>query len=259
MKKIAPYIDFLVLFLVVLFGLLNPSPILYYKWAIITFFILCVLIFSFATLVYFFSKNFGNKIQKNRTSPPKILLEAFGTGRAIFVVAFLAAWPISLSKLGYTTGWVWTIEETGLTWWMVLLQMYLGIVLVDAWTYWKHRLLHTKLMYPFHMHHHTFKDPTPFASFAVGPVETLLTFWPLLLSCLPGARHFAPLHYTAITSFVFLNFYLHSGVTFKFLEKILPSMILNSSAWHNIHHSDLVVNFGEVSYFWDKVCKTYKK
>jgi lathosterol oxidase len=132
-------------------------------------------------------------------------------------------------------------------------------VLVDAMTYWKHRLLHTRLFFPFHKHHHLFRDPTPFAGFAVGPVETLLTFWPLLLVCFPVAKHFAPLYFTAIISFVLLNLYLHCGVTFIWLEKVLPRIGLNSSAWHNVHHSDVNANFGEVSFYWDKFCKTTLK
>lgn len=258
MKKIAPYIDWLVIIVAVLVGILSPDPKTFYLAAVQLFFLISIPVFSFSALTYWISNKYGKKIQTWRSDLPEIARESFGTGRAIFVVAFLAAWPVSLSRLGYETGLVWTVEEMGVSWWMVVLQMYLGIVAIDAWTYWKHRLLHTKFMYPFHMHHHTFKDPTPFAGFAVGPVETILTFWPLLLICIPEAKHFAPFYYTAISLFVLLNLYLHSGVTFKFLEKLLPRLLLNSSAWHNIHHSDVVVNFGEVSFFWDKVCKTNK-
>jgi lathosterol oxidase len=126
-------------------------------------------------------------------------------------------------------------------------------------TYWKHRLLHTRLFFPFHKHHHSFRDPTPFAGFAVGPLETLLTFWPLLLICFPPAKHFAPLYFSAIVGFVFLNLYLHCGVTFNWMEKLLPRIGLNTSAWHNVHHSDVNANFGEVSSIWDKVCKTSRR
>ena len=241
-----------------LVGILSLEPKVFYLAALQLFFLISIPVFSFSALTNWISNKFGKKIQTWRSDLPEITREAFGTARAIFVVSFLAAWPVSLSRLGYETGLVWTVEEMGVSWWMVVLQMYFGIVAIDAWTYWKHRLLHTKWMYPFHMHHHTFKDPTPFAGFAVGPVETVLTFWPLLLIYIPEAKHFAPFYYTAISLFVLLNLYLHSGVTFKVLEKILPKLLLNSSAWHNIHHSDVIVNFGEVSFFWDKLCKTNK-
>jgi len=134
--------------------------------------------------------------------------------------------------------------------------MIAGIVAIDAWTYWKHRLLHTRLLFSFHRGHHSFRDPTPFAGFAVGPLETLLTFCPLLLICWPPAKHFAPMYFSAIVSFVLLNLYLHCGVTFTWLERILPGIGLNSSAWHNVHHSHVNSNFGEVSYIWDRICNT---
>lgn len=256
MRKLAPYIDNLIVLLVVLSGIFHPDTALYYKTAVMMFFIIWTPVMLFAFLAFKLSNRFGKRIQKQAVSTKLIGQEIFGTSRAAFIVAFMAAWPVGLSLAGYETGLVWTFEEMGFSWWIVTIQMFFGIVAIDAWTYWKHRLLHTKLFYPFHMHHHSFKDPTPFAGFAVGPLETVLTFWPLLLICIPEAKHFAPFYYTAITSFVFLNLYLHSGVTFSILEKVLPRINLNSSAWHNIHHSDVVVNFGEVSPIWDKICKT---
>lgn len=207
-------------------------------------------------LLYRFSYLVGERIQGIRKNPAPVKREIFGSTRAGFVVACIAAWPVGLYRLGYPSGLAWTLNEMGLNWWQATLQMWLGIIAIDAMTYWKHRLLHTRLFFPFHKHHHSFRDPTPFASFAVGPMETILTFWPLLLICIPEAKHFAPFYFTAIVGFILLNIYLHSGVYNKALEIVLPRMILNSSAWHNIHHSEVNVHFGEVSSIWDKICKT---
>lgn len=240
-------------------GLIHPDPMLFYKSAFKLFLIIVIPLFTFSFFIYRYSEKFGNRIQGIRKKLPPIAKESFGSARAAFIVSLMAAWPLGLSRAGYETGLVWTIEEMGLPWWLVIIQMYFGIVLVDAWTYWKHRMLHTKLLFPFHKHHHSFRDPTPFGGFAVGPVETLLTFWPLLLICFPAAKHFAPLYFTAIVGFVLLNLYLHCGVTFSALENILPKVLLNSSAWHNVHHSDVNANFGEVSFIWDKLCKTTRE
>jgi sterol desaturase/sphingolipid hydroxylase (fatty acid hydroxylase superfamily) len=254
--KIAPWVDGLIVVAFFASGLLHPSPAMYYDSLFRIFIILVVPLFTFAFLVYRFSEKYGNRIQGTRNKQAPIAEEAFGSARAMFIVACMAAWPTALYRLGLPTGLAWTLEEMGLTWWQVILEMYAGIIAIDALTYWKHRLLHTRAFFPFHKHHHSFRDPTPFAGFAVGPLETLLTFWPLLLICLPEAKHFAPLYFTAIIGFVFLNLYLHCGVTFSWLEKLLPRIGLNSSAWHNVHHSDVNANFGEVSFIWDKVCKT---
>jgi len=254
--RLPAFVDWSIVILFFLSGLLHPSPKVYYDSFLRIFVILIVPLFTFSFLVYRFSEKYGNRIQGVRSKLPPIASEAFGSARAMFVVACMAAWPTAMYRIGMPTGLAWTLEQMGLNWWLVLLEMYAGIIAVDAMTYWKHRLLHTRLFFPFHKHHHSFRDPTPFAGFAVGPLETVLTFWPLLLICLPPAKHFAPLYFSAIVGFVFLNLYLHCGVTFNWLEKILPRIGLNSSAWHNIHHSDVNANFGEVSSIWDKVCKT---
>ena len=256
--KLASRIDWFLLLLVFGSGLLHPGPGLFYDSLWKVFLVIIVPLLLASGGVYLFTKRFGERIQGTRRKIPPFVQEAFETTRAMFIVACLAAWPIGLARLGRPTGLVWTLEQMGFSWWVVLLQMLAGIIVIDAWTYWKHRILHTRLLFAFHRPHHSFRDPTPFASFAIGPLETLLTFFPLLLICWPQAKHFAPMYFTAIISFVLLNLYLHCGVTFVWLERILPGLGLNSSAWHNVHHSDVHVNYGEVSFVWDRICGTAK-
>lgn len=257
--KTASVIDWLIVVLIPATGFLHPDSQIYFQTFLILFGVITIPLLTFSSIVYWFSERNGKRIQGVRKKSPPIGREIFGTVRAMFLVAAMAAWPLGLSRAGYPSGLVWTLEEMGLTWWMTLLQMYAGIIAVDALTYWKHRLLHTKLFFPFHMHHHSFRDPTPFAGFAVGPLETVLTFWPLLLICMPEAKHFAPFYFTAIGSFVLLNLYLHCGVTYRWTEKLTRALLLNSSAWHNVHHSDTNTNFGEVSFLWDKICGTTRE
>lgn len=257
--KLASGIDWLLVCGVFAAGLLHPGPVMFYDsvWGI--FLIIIVPLMLASGFVYWFSEQYGKRIQGPRRKTPPFLKEAGETTRAMFVVSCLAAWPVGMSRMGLPTGLVWTLQEMGVSWWVAGLQMIAGIVVIDAWTYWKHRLLHTRMFFAFHRHHHSFRDPTPFAGFAVAPLETLLTFWPLLLICWPPAKHFAPMYFSAIIGFVCLNLYLHCGVTFTWMERLLPRIGLNSSAWHNVHHSDVHVNFGEVSFLWDRLCNTAKE
>ncbi|MCB0478792.1 MAG: sterol desaturase family protein [Crocinitomicaceae bacterium] len=174
--KVAEVIDWAVVVLVPASGLLHPDPILYYKTFLILFAVIIIPLLSFGAIVYWFSERNGQRIQGERKKKPPLGREIFGTSRAMFLVGAMAAWPTALALAGYPTGLAWTLEEMGLNWWQAVIQMYLGIVAIDAWTYWKHRFLHTRMFFPFHAHHHSFRDPTPFAGFAVGPVETVLTF-----------------------------------------------------------------------------------
>lgn len=252
-------IEWAVVLLAFLSGTLHPSPRHFYTALPIIFLSLSAVIMGLGYLLYTFSQHNGERIQGKRRKAAPIFTEAAESIRSMFVAACLSAWPVGLYQAGLPTGYAWTLQDMGLTWWMVILQMWGGIIAVDAYSYWKHRLLHTKPFFPFHRKHHTFHDPTPFAGFAVGPVESVLTYWPLLLICYPPAKHFVPLYLTAIIGFMVLNLYLHCGVTFAWAEKVIPRIGLNTSAWHNIHHSDTIANFGEVSFIWDKLCKTTRE
>jgi lathosterol oxidase len=198
----------------------------------------------------------GERCQGERTKPPKLRQEILDTTRAMWVAATFAAWPMAQAAAGETTGLKWTSAEAGYGWPVLIAQILAGIIVMDAWLYWKHRILHTRTFFVFHKHHHAFKDPTPFAGFAIHPVEAIVTFWPILLLIIPEAVHFAPLYFTAVVGFISLNLYLHCGVTFNWAEAILPKFGLNSSAFHNKHHSRANVNFGEASFVRDIICKT---
>src|SRR5690606_29823087 len=102
----------------------------YYEsfWRI--FLIITVPLLTLSYLFYRFSEKNGKRIQGSRNKMPPIAKEAFGTTRAMFVVACMAAWPAGLYRSGYPTGLAWTLEDMGLSWWMVILEMYLGIILI---------------------------------------------------------------------------------------------------------------------------------
>jgi lathosterol oxidase len=209
-----------------------------------------------AGLVMLLSRRFGARIQGVRARPAPVAREAFETARAMYVAACLMAWPLAQWRLGHPTGLVWSLEERGASVGWVLLQTFAGVVIIDAWLYWKHRLLHTRALWGFHKGHHAFRDPTPFAGFAVAPIEALLTFWPVLLLCIPEALHWAPLYFGLVVGFVNLNFYLHCGVTLAWVERTLPRVLLNTSAFHNVHHARANTHFGEALILWDVLCGT---
>jgi lathosterol oxidase len=222
-----------------------------------TFVLLAGTVLAAAACFQLWADEHGDRIQGPRRGNGKVVAEAFETARAMYVIATLAAWPITMIRTGQPTGLVWTLEEAGGSLFLVLAQFAFGVVVIDAWTYWKHRLLHTRRFFVFHKAHHTFRDPTTFAGFAVGPVETVLTFAPLLALCVPWATHYAPVYFALIGSFVVLNLYLHCGVTTPWAERWLARVGLNSSAWHNLHHAKVGVHFGEVSPLWDWLCATH--
>lgn len=236
-------------------GLLHPeSPRLFFVCLVSAFVVLATVVLGGAAVAMAIAARTGTRIQGPRARPPRIGAEAFESARAMYVAACLAAWPLTQWQLGHETAMVWSLD--GHVWWAIVLQTVVGVVVIDAWLYLKHRLLHTRLLFGFHRAHHAFRDPTPFAGFAVAPFEALLTFWPILILCIPQATHWAPLYFGLVLGFITLNFYLHCGVTSRALESTLPRAMFNTSAFHNVHHSHVKVNFGEALYLWDRICKT---
>jgi lathosterol oxidase len=237
-------------------GLLSADPLLWYSSFGILWGILLLLVVGGAALSNQGTKLAKQRIQGPRRKPAPVWREAFESGRAMFVMATLAAWPMAQWRAGHPTGMVLDLEAHGIVWWHVVVQTVVGVFAVDGWLYLKHRLLHTRALFGFHRQHHAFRDPTALAGFGVGPVESVMTFWPVLILCIPEATHWAPLYFGLVLGFVVLNFYLHCGVTLSWVEAVLPRLMLNTSAFHNIHHSHANANFGEPMFLWDLVFKT---
>jgi sterol desaturase/sphingolipid hydroxylase (fatty acid hydroxylase superfamily) len=185
-----------------------------------------------------------------------VVAEALESCRAMAVFAGFAAWPRMLLLQGRPTALVWSLAAAqpnaphNLA--LYCVKLVAITCLTDFYMYFKHRMLHAPRLFCFHKQHHAFHNPTPFASFAVAPVEAALTFAPVLFLCLPSAPVWAHAYAAWTAGFVALNLYLHSGVYVSFLETALPSLGLNSSAFHNVHHqSGGTRNFGELLFIWD--------
>lgn len=237
-------------------GLLRFEPWPWFAAIGLVFFGLATFVLGSAAVATWMADRALHRLQGPRRKPPPIAHEAFETARAMFVAACLAAWPLNLHWLGQPTGMVWDLGAAGHSVPVVLGGTLAGVVAMDAWLYWKHRILHTRALFDFHRAHHAFRDPTPFAGFAVAPVEALLTFWPILLLCLPWAVHWAPVYVGLVVGFVLLNLYLHCGVEVPALERLCKALALNSSVHHNVHHAKVNLHFGEASFLWDRLCGT---
>ena len=199
----------------------------------------------------------GSSLQPRKAPASKLrAAEAFESARAMVVFAGFAAWPRMLLLQGRPTALQWSLAaaQPGAPTSLALYAAKLLCVTLatDAYMYAKHRALHAPALYAFHRQHHAFHNPTPFASFAVAPLEAVATFAPVLLLCLPSAPIWAAAYAAWVLAFVALNLYLHAGHELPALERALRAVGLNSSAFHNVHHeSGGVRNFGELLFVWD--------
>lgn len=219
------------------------------------FAIIAIPVLSAAMLVTWLSERQPSRLQGARRLPALIGRGVRDTALAAWIAACLLAWPLAKMRAGEPTGLVWTVEEAGGPVALVLGNLG-GILALDAWLYWKHRLLHTRLMFGFHRAHHAYRDPNSLSGFAVGPVEALLTFWPVLLVGWPQTPHYAPVYFSLVIGFVLFNLYLHCGVVWRGLESVLRPLSFNTSTHHNRHHANADVHFAEALTLWDRLLHT---
>jgi lathosterol oxidase len=252
----ADLVDAMMLVLLTGAGLLCPhGPLRFYAALLVGFFAISASVVGGAFVAAWLAAQSHQRLQGPRRRPALYLRGARDTTLASWVAACFLAWPLARMWSGAPTGLVWTVDAAG-GGPRLALSTVAAVLVLDAWLYWKHRLLHTRTLFGFHRSHHVYRDPTPLAGFAVGPVESVLTFWPISLVTFPQAVHYAPVYFGLVIGFVLLNFYLHCGVAWSLLERVLPRVYLNTSVFHNRHHANADVNFGEAFTIWDHVMRT---
>lgn len=254
--KAAHWIEGIVLVVLLGAGLASPWGVgLWYTALAASFAGIAGSVLLLEAIAAWLSERPTERLQGPRTRPRLAWRGARDTALASLVAAAFLAWPIARMWAGEPTGLVWTLEEAGGLGGVIGGNL-LGVLVLDAWLYWKHRLLHTRALFAFHRAHHVYRDPTSLSSFAVGPVESVLTFWPVILVAFPWAPHYAPVYFPLVGAFVLLNLYLHSGVSSRLVEATLPRLFVNTSAFHNRHHANADVNFGEALTLWDHLLGT---
>jgi sterol desaturase/sphingolipid hydroxylase (fatty acid hydroxylase superfamily) len=145
----------------------------------------------------------------------------------------------------------------------VTIKAFAGVVVLDIASYFVHRFLHKfEILWRFHRVHHLEVDIDSSTSFKFHPLESLITFPPLLaLIGVIGLNFPSIILYNVIILPVF--FILHSNLNYpKWLEKIF-SPIFATPAIHRVHHSDdqkyTDSNYGDIFCVWDRLFGTFQK
>ncbi len=159
------------------------------------------------------------------------------------IYAVLKGWQSLLYFDVAEYGWAYTIASG------VLL-----FVLNDAGAYYVHRALHLPWMYRrIHRHHHRFVATTPYVTIAVHPLELVALQASSLAPIFFIPFHPATIAVVLIYILVF-NIIDHSGVD---LKSSLPWQ--GPSLYHDNHHSQFHVNFGQHLMIWDRMHGTLRR
>ncbi|MDV7699415.1 sterol desaturase family protein [Chryseobacterium soli] len=168
-----------------------------------------------------------------------------------FLIFFIISTPIAADTKLYLN-----ISDYSIAW--LITSIPIGMFMHDTYFYWLHRLLHHKKIFRHvHLVHHQSNNPSPFSSYSFHILEAIGEglIIPLLLFIIP-------LHPIAIYSFIFFSFiinvYGHLGyeIAPKWFRKSFLFNILNTSVYHNMHHSKFHGNYGLYFRFWDKIMHT---
>jgi len=127
----------------------------------------------------------------------------------------------------------------------------------ETYSYFVHRLLHTKLLRKAHSVHHQSIRVSPWSAFSVHPIEAFFISMSAPLFMLIFDIHLSIIFAFHILGVLF-TMILHSNL--KLDERRLFSGFFNRyTNHHSAHHVIGNVNFGFVHQFWDNLLKTNYK
>jgi sterol desaturase/sphingolipid hydroxylase (fatty acid hydroxylase superfamily) len=138
--------------------------------------------------------------------------------------------------------------------WLGLAELVAIVVLHDAYFYWMHRGLHSRLMFRrAHLEHHLSRTPTAWAAYSFAPLEGLFEalFMPLFLLL-------APMHAIVIVAFVLhqiaRNVLGHMGheLAWPGFTRSRWTGWLTTTTHHDLHHSQGNYNYGLYFAWWDR-------
>jgi sterol desaturase/sphingolipid hydroxylase (fatty acid hydroxylase superfamily) len=151
-----------------------------------------------------------------------------------------------------------TMDASSIGWPLIALTLVGVLLLNDAWFYAWHRLLHhPKLFRHVHAVHHKSVDTNPFSSYSFHWFEGLiLGVWiiPVALVVPIYIPMLGALHALGLAN----NVMSHLGYEFfpKALLRVPGLKWINTSTFHNLHHSHSRGNYGLMFRLWDRLLGT---
>ncbi|MBO6756226.1 MAG: sterol desaturase family protein [Roseibium sp.] len=209
---------------------------------------LTVLFATGATMVFLNRRHPERRIQKREPSH-RAMDDIKSSTKQLSITSLCLAIGLFAQAKG------WTIAPVALSWWSVPVFFVLSLILHDAWFYWGHRILHTKMFYRFHKPHHMTITPTVWSNDAGSSVDTLFahSYYALVLFVIP------------IPPAVFLGHRLfdqvsaaigHCGYEHFASASARKPWPLLCTLYHDQHHQYFVYNYANYFSFWDRLCGT---
>jgi sterol desaturase/sphingolipid hydroxylase (fatty acid hydroxylase superfamily) len=136
----------------------------------------------------------------------------------------------------------------------LLIEVIVFTVFYETYSYFVHRLLHTKKFRKPHSVHHYSVRITPWSAYSVHPIEALLIGMSAPLFMLIFPVHLGVIFAFHILGVVF-TLLIHSNLKLHG-SNIFSQLFNRYTECHAAHHSIGTVNFGFINSFWDFCFKT---
>ncbi|SDX09279.1 Sterol desaturase/sphingolipid hydroxylase, fatty acid hydroxylase superfamily [Albimonas donghaensis] len=190
------------------------------------------------------------RIQPNRRGEKRRAKEQKQSVLSLLVTGGCLAGGLFAQHKGWT---LWAPLE--LSWWSIPLMAVVSIVAFDAWFYWMHRFMHTKLMYRFHAEHHKSVAPTVWSTYNDDFVDAFVMqcyyLWAPLILPIPGLVLVAHRLYDHFNGTIG-----HSGFEFYANPSARAPWPMVCVTFHDQHHSRFRYNYANFFSFWDRVMGT---
>ncbi len=198
----------------------------------------------------------GARIQAKRRVDRKQI--AFETKNTLWVMLTSAPVTLAVSLLYASGATKLTTDAASIGWPTIAATLVALLVFNDAWFYGWHRLLHhPKLFRHVHAVHHKSVDVNPFSSYSFHWFEGfVLGAWvlPMVLVVPMFIPMLGVLHAIGLAN----NVMSHLGYEFfpRWLLRVPLLRWVNTSTFHNLHHTSFRGNYGLMFRFWDRMLGT---
>ncbi|MES2743495.1 MAG: sterol desaturase family protein [Pseudomonadota bacterium] len=192
----------------------------------------------------------SRKVQEGWPKKGRLLVEFGHSILVIFSMALFSYGSVFVIESGYSKVYK-NVADYGWGYWFFSLAII--ILLMDAFTYWTHRMMHHRSLFKyFHAIHHRSHHPSPWTTLSMSVNEIILNaiFMPAVLMMMPVHQQIA-IVFTLWT--LFKNVFNHLGF------ELFPNWInkwLVGATYHETHHMKFHGNYSSYFTLWDKLMHT---
>jgi Delta7-sterol 5-desaturase len=230
-----------------------PSPsaglVDFIKLWVSTYVGLIALYFTFCGLFHWLNALYPERRIQSRPMKNQIAMEIGTSVVALASIAAYVAGGLFIQAKG------WALTPLPLTSWSAPITFIASLVIYDAWFYWGHRMMHSKLLYRFHAHHHRSLVPTPWSNNSDTQIgafveQSYFLFAPFLLP-IPAAVLIVHKIYDQVTGIAG-----HAGHEYFASASARAPWPMLCTTFHDQHHGHFNCNYANTFSWWDRIMGT---